>query len=240
MSPHRPAGRRVVVCGAGFGGLWAARTLARARVQADVLLVDRNNYHTFFPLLYQVAAAELAPSDIAYPVCSILRRTGVRFRMGEVTALDLTRRTLTVGTDPIPYDWLVLALGSVPNDFGVPGAAEHAFFLRWMHDAIPIREHVLARFERASVERDPEIRRRLLTFMIIGGGPTGVEFAGALAEIVHGPLVRDYPDISERESRIVLVEATGPGAGRDAGAPGGLHGRPPPPPGRGGADERDR
>ena len=208
MSPHRPAGRRVVVCGAGFGGLWAARTLARARMQADVLLVDRNNYHTFFPLLYQVAAAELAPSDIAYPVRSILRRTGVRFRMGEVTALDLTRRTLTVGADLIPYDWLVLALGSVPNDFGVPGAAEHTFFLRWMHDAIPIREHVLARFERASVERDPEIRRRLLTFMIIGGGPTGVEFAGALAEIVHGPLVRDYPDISERESRIVLVEAT--------------------------------
>jgi len=202
---------RVVICGAGFGGLWAARTLARslAHADADVLLIDRNNYHTFFPLLYQVAAAELSPSDIAYPVRSILRRSRVRFRMGEVTAVDLAGRTLTVDGEAVPYDQLVLALGSVPNDFGVPGAAEHAFFFRWMHDAIPLREHVLARFERANVEKDPDLRRRLLTFVIVGGGPTGVEYAGALAEMVYGPIVRDYPDIAARESRIVLVEATG-------------------------------
>ena len=204
----RSAHPRIVVVGAGFGGLWAARTLARTAPSADVLLIDRNNYHTFFPLLYQVAAAELAPTDIAYPVRSILRRTRTRFRMGEITAVDPERRTVTVGEERIPYDRLVLAPGSVPNDFGVPGAAEHAFFLRWMHDAIPVREHVLASYERASAHPDPEARRRLLTFVIIGGGPTGVEFAGALAEMVRGPMLRDYPDIPADASRIVLVEAT--------------------------------
>jgi NADH dehydrogenase len=197
----------VVVCGAGFGGLWAARTLARSGASADVLLVDRNNYHTFFPLLYQVAAAELTPSDIAYPVRSILRGSGVRFRMGEITSVDVERRVVSVDSVEVPYDKLVLAIGSVPNDFGVPGAADHAFFLRWMHEAIPLRERVLACLERASVERDPEVRRRLLTFLIVGGGPTGVEFAGALAELVRGPVARDFPDISDREPRIVLVEA---------------------------------
>ncbi len=206
---ERSAGtrQRVVVCGAGFGGLWAARAFARAALHLDVLLIDRNNYHTFFPLLYQVAAAELGPSDIAYPVRSILRRTGIRFRMAEVTSLDLVGRTITVDSELLPYDRLVLALGSVPNDFGVPGVAEHAFLLRWMHDAIPLRTHVLSRFEKAAAERDPGLRRRMLTFVIVGGGPTGVEFAGALAELLHGPLVRDYPDIGEHETRIVLLEA---------------------------------
>ena len=199
--------QRVVVCGAGFGGLWAARALARADLEIDVLLIDRNNYHTFFPLLYQVAAAELGPSDIAYPVRSILRSTGIRFRMAEVSSLDLVGRTVTVDSEVLSYDRLVLALGSVPNDFGVPGVVEHAFLLRWMHDAIPLRGHVLARFEEASAERDPGLRRRMLTFVIVGGGPTGVEFAGALAELLHGPLVRDYPDIGEDETRIVLLEA---------------------------------
>ena len=179
---------RVVVVGTGFGGLWATRVLAREAQDADVLLIDRNNYHTFFPLLYQVAAAELAPSDIAYPVRSILRKTpNVRFRMAEVRGVDLAARTVETATERIPYDRLVLALGSEPNDFGVPGAAENAFFLRWMDDAVPLRHHVLACFEAAMDEPDPERRRRLLTFVIVGGGPTGVEFTGALAEFVHGP-----------------------------------------------------
>ena len=197
--------------GAGFGGLWAARTLARAAPDADVLLLDRNNYHTFFPLLYQVAAAELAPSDIAYPVRSILRRSpNVRFRMAEVTGVDLAARTVAIGSERIPYDHLVLALGSESNDFGVPGVAEHAFPLRWMDDAVPIRQHVLACLEAAADETDPERRRRLLTFVIVGGGPTGVEYAGALAELLYGPVKRDYPSLHAAGAagpRIVLVEA---------------------------------
>jgi NADH dehydrogenase len=199
-----------VVVGAGFGGLWAAKALAKqvARDQAEILLVDRRNYHTFFPLLYQVAAAELAPSDIAYPIRSILRKTNVTFRMGEVRHVDLAAQTITVEGETIGYDRLILALGSESNDFGVPGAREHAFFLRWMDDAIPVRQHVLACFEAASAETDPDRRRRLLTFVLVGGGPTGVEFAGALAELFAGPVARDYPDISPSEPRIVLIEAS--------------------------------
>lgn len=208
----RPAARkRVIVVGAGFGGLWAARSLAKHLEpgQADVLLVDRNNYHTFFPLLYQVAAAELAPSDIAYPVRSILRKTpGVRFRMGGLRRVDLGARTVQIDEETISYDRLILAIGSESHDFGVPGAREHAFFLRWMDDAIPLRQRVLACFEAASVERNPERRRRLLTFVIVGGGPTGVEFAGALAELFVGPARRDYQEIAPGEPRIVLLEAT--------------------------------
>ncbi|MSR36215.1 MAG: hypothetical protein EXR95_06155 [Gemmatimonadetes bacterium] len=202
---------RVVIVGAGFGRLWAARSVAKhlGGRDTEVLLVDRNNYHTFFPLLYQVAAAELAPSDIAYPVRSILRKTPrVGFRMGEVRRIDLDARTIEVGEETIGYDRLVLAPGSVAHDCGVPGAREHAFFLRWMDDAIPLRQQVLARFEAASTERDAERRRRLLTFVIVGGGPTGVEFAGALAEFVWGPARRDYVGIGEAEPRIVLLEAT--------------------------------
>lgn len=208
----RAARRRVVIVGAGFGGLWAARSLAGhlGDLDAEILLLDRNNYHTFFPLLYQVAAAELAPSDIAYPVRGILRKTPrVRFRMAEVTRVDLEARAVELaGGERIGYDRLVLAPGSVSHDFGVPGAREHAFFLRWMDDAIPLRQQVLARLEEASAERDPERRRRLLTFVIVGGGPTGVEFAGALAEFLWGPARRDYAGIGEDEPSIVLVEAT--------------------------------
>lgn len=194
------------MAGAGFGGLWAARALAGT--SADVVLVDRNNYHTFFPLLYQVAAAELVPADIAYPVRAIFRdAANVEVRMGEVKGLDLEGRTLETSSGPLPYDVLVLALGSVPHWFGVEGAAEHAFPLRWMDDAIPLRHHVLTCFEAAAGSGDPELRRRLLTFAVVGGGPTGVEFAGALAELIHGPMRRDYPGLATEEVSVVLLEA---------------------------------
>jgi len=197
---------RVVICGAGFGGLWAARRLAGEPV--DVLLLDRHNYHTFFPLLYQVAAAELGPTDIAYPVRSILRgESNVDFRMAEVRGLDLEARTLETDLEEIPYDHLVLALGSVPNDFGVEGVREHGFFMREMEQAMPLRHHILSRFESAIYERDAEQRRRLLTFVIVGGGPTGVEYAGALAELIHGPLLKDYPMIPGDEVDVILLEA---------------------------------
>ncbi len=197
---------RVVIVGAGFGGLWAARALDGEDV--DVLLLDRNNYHTFFPLLYQVAAAELGAEDIAYPVRAIFRHArNVHFRMAEVRGLDLDEGAVVTDLERIPYDHLVLAPGSVPNYFGVEGAAEHAFPLRWMDDAVPLRHHILSRFETAVYERDDGRRRRLLTFAIVGGGPTGVEYAGALAELVYGPLLEDFPSLRREDVHVLLLEA---------------------------------
>jgi NADH:ubiquinone reductase (H+-translocating) len=197
---------RVVIVGAGFGGLWAARGLANRPV--DVTLLDRNNYHTFFPLLYQVAAAELVPTDIAHPVRSIFRSArNVTVRMAEMTGLDLDARVVETSRGPVPYDHLVLALGSEPSFFDVEGAAEHAFPLRWMDDAVPLRHHVLTRFEAAGTA-DPERRDRLLTFVVVGGGPTGVEYAGALSELIFGPLLKDFPDVAAHQVRIELVEAS--------------------------------
>jgi NADH dehydrogenase len=197
---------RVVVVGAGFGGLWAARTLARR--DADVTLIDRNNYHTFFPLLYQVAAAELVPTDIAHPIRSIFRRApNVTVRMADMTGLDLAARIVHTDRGDEPYDALVLALGSEPAFFDVEGAADHAFPLRWMSDAVPLRHHVLTRFEEAQTA-GPHDRSRLLTFTVVGGGPTGVEYAGALSELIHGPLLRDFRWVDPTEVSIELVEAS--------------------------------
>lgn len=197
---------RVVIVGAGFGGLWAAHTLARAPV--DVLLIDRNNYHTFLPLLYQVAAAELEPEEIAYPVRGILRRLpDAEFAMAEVQEVDFDRRVVKANVSTVPYDFLILATGSVSHFFDVPGAAEHAFSLKTLKEGIALRNHILTCFECTVREPDVARRRALLTFVIVGGGPTGVEFAGALAELIHGPLVRDYPGLNFQEVRVVLLEA---------------------------------
>ena len=198
---------RVVVVGAGFGGLWAVRTLAFEPV--EVLLVDRRNHHTFFPLLYQVAAAEIEPEAIAFPIRGLLRRfPNIGFEMAEVRGIDLEARRLETDGPPIPYDFLILSPGSVAHTFGIPGVAEHAFFLKSLDQAIRLRNHILASFERAAREPDPLQRRRMLTFTIIGGGPTGVEFAGALAELIARPLRRDFPTLDFREVRVILVEAT--------------------------------
>lgn len=197
---------RVVIVGAGFGGLWAARALARSPV--EVLLVDRNNYHTFLPLLYQVAAAELEPEAIAYPVRSILRkRPNIHFAMAEVKGIDLAARVVRTTDRVMPYDFLILAMGSTSNFFALPGAAEYAFPLKTLEEGVALRNHVLCCFERAVHEPDAEQRRRLLTFAIVGGGPTGVEFAGALAELLHGPILKDYPMLDFREVQVVLLEA---------------------------------
>lgn len=197
---------RVVIVGAGFGGLWAARGLKNRPVR--VTLVDKNNYHTFFPLLYQVAAAELVPTDIAHPVRSIFRRArNVDVRMTEMTGLDLQGHRVLTDSGTLEYDYLVLALGSEPSFFGVPGAAEHAFPLRWISDAVPLRHHVLTCFEAAGTA-DPKRRGRLLTFVVVGGGPTGVEYAGALSELIFGPLLKDFPHIHRHQVRIELVEAS--------------------------------
>lgn len=197
---------RVVVVGAGFGGLWAARNLARYSL--EILLIDRNNYHTFLPLLYQVAAAELQPEDIAYPVRSILRGiSNAHFILGDVSSLDLVGQVVRTREQSIPYDFLILAIGSTSYYFGVEGAAEYAFSLKTLPEAIALRSHILTRFEKAVSEQDIEGRRRALTFAIVGGGPTGVEFAGAVSELIHGSIRKDYPRLDFREVRVVLLEA---------------------------------
>src|SRR4030042_109412 len=195
---------KVVIIGAGFGGLWAARKFARAPV--DVWVVDRNNYHTFFPLLYQVAAAELEPEDIIYPVRSILHKyPNIQFLLGEVNGIDFAQRKVKIGSQSILYDYLILSVGSKPLFFGVDGAAEHALPLRTLDDAVQLRNHILCRFEAANHETDEALRQQLLTFTIVGGGPTGVEYAGALAELGRVPLRRGYPNLDFNQVHILLL-----------------------------------
>ncbi len=197
----------VVIVGAGFGGLRAARALKRAPV--DVVLVDRHNYHLFQPLLYQVATAGLEPESIARPVRAILRRQPhFEFRMAEMTELDLAgKRVLTTG-GPILYDSLILALGGETNYFGLERIRAHAFDLKDTSGAVAIRNQVLSCFERGVLEPDAERRRALLTFVIVGGGPTGVEMAGALSELIRLVLVKDYPRLNIKDVRVLLLEAT--------------------------------
>ena len=203
MPSNRP---RVVIVGAGFGGLWAARALAHTHFQ--VLLIDRNNYHTFLPLLYQVAAAEIEPEEIIYPVRSILRPlSNVDFLLAEVLGIDFDARRLQTSVTAVPYDYLILAAGSATHFYGVAGAADHAFTLKTLDDGVRLRNHILCNFERAATDPDVERRRRRLTFAIVGGGPTGVEYAGALAELLRGPLKRDFPKLDLHDARVLLVES---------------------------------
>jgi len=199
---------RVVVVGAGFGGLWVARTIAPFSV--DVLLMDQNNYHTFLPLLYQVAAAELEAEEIAHPVRSILRRLpNVQFALAKVEAIDPMAKLVKTENRTISYDYLVLSTGSVPEFFKIPGADKYALPLKTLEDGIAIRSQILACFEKAVHETDHRRREQMLTFTIVGGGPTGVEFAGALVELIRGALVRDFTTLDFQEVHVVLVEALG-------------------------------
>jgi len=197
----------VVIVGAGFGGLRAARALRRAPVQ--VVLLDRNNYHLFQPLLYQVATAGLEPDQIAKPVRAILRgQQNFDFRMVEVSGVDLNGRRLQTSAGPIAYDFLILAHGGETNFFGLDGVRTHGLSLKDVSDAVEIRNHVLTCFEQAMLEPDPERRRARLTFIVVGGGPTGVEMAGALSELIRLVLVKDYPRLNIKDVRILLLEAT--------------------------------
>src|SRR6184192_802884 len=197
----------VVIVGAGFGGLRAARALRKAPV--DVVLLDRHNYHLFQPLLYQVATAGLEPEQIAKPVRAILRgQQNFEFRMVQVTGVELAARQVVTDNGPVSYDYLILAVGGETNYFGMDSILRHGFGLKGVVDAVAIRNHVLRCFERAMLEPDAERRRALLTFVVVGGGPTGVEMAGALSELIRLVLVKDYPRLNIKDVRVLLLEAT--------------------------------
>lgn len=198
--------RRVVVVGAGFGGLAAVDRLARQPL--DVVVVNRTNYHGFWPLLYQVATAGLEPESIAYPVRAIVRHhRHVDFRLATVTGVDFANRRVMTDVEPIAYDALILAAGSTNNYFGHAELATQTFGMKDMDEAEALRNQALLQFETAVVTADPQRRRALMTFVIVGGGPTGVELAGAFAELIAFALRRDYPSLDVTEARVVLVEA---------------------------------
>jgi len=202
-TPSRP---RIVIIGAGFGGLTAAMRLGA--VAADVTVIDRRNYHLFQPLLYQVATAALSPADIAAPIRGILARQGnTRVTLGTVTGIDTAERAALIGQRRIPYDQLVIATGARDAYFGHDEWAEVTLGLKKIDDATAMRRRILVAFERAEDCDDETERRRLLTFVIIGGGPTGLELAGAMAELAKAALARDFRRIDPTTARIVLVEA---------------------------------
>jgi NADH dehydrogenase len=203
MSPKRP---QIVIVGAGFGGLFAAQALVRADV--DVTIVDRHNYHLFQPLLYQVATAGLPPSDIAWPIRSILRRQlNARVLLAEVSGVDRVQRLVHLHERSIPFDYLVLATGSTHSYFGHEEWRDIAPGLKSIDDATLIRRRVLAAFEAAEMEDDPVKRERLLRFVIVGAGPTGVELAGTIAELAHRTLLADFRRIDPGAARVILIEA---------------------------------
>ena len=198
----------VVIVGAGFGGLETAQKLAHAPVQ--ITLIDRHNYHLFQPLLYQIAIAGLVPSQIAYPLRTIFRRQkNLTFQMSEVTSIDFNARYIRTNGSVIAYDYLVLAIGGQTNFFGVTGAEENGFQLKSIESATGTRNHLLRMLEQASREVDVEKRRALLTFVVVGAGPTGVETAGALAELITHVMTKDYPAMDLKDVRVILLEATG-------------------------------
>jgi len=206
---EEPVGARpsVVIVGAGFAGLRLARGLSRAPV--DVTILDRHNYHTFVPLLYQVATAGLEPEEIAQPIRHILRGVpNARFRLNTVIGMDLDRRAVITDAGEVRYDYLVLAAGSATNYFGLGSLAQVTSALRDLDDAERLRDQVLGAFEAASAEEDHSRRRELMTLIVVGGGPTGVELAGALAELRRHVLPHDYPDLDLSCARILLLEAT--------------------------------
>jgi NADH:ubiquinone reductase (H+-translocating) len=197
---------RIVIVGCGFGGLFAARALSRT--PADVLVIDRNNYHLFQPLLYQVASAALGPADIAQPIRTILRaQQNARVMLAQVDAVDLAARRVIAAGIEVSYDYLVLAPGAVDNYFGHEEWRHFAPGMKAVEEATFIRSRLLRSFETAEIEADPAERAAHLTFIIVGGGPTGVELAGAIKELAVDVVPRDYRVIDTRMARVILIEA---------------------------------
>jgi NADH dehydrogenase len=197
---------RIVIIGAGFGGLWATSALARA--PAQVTVIDERNYHLFQPLLYQVATAGLSPADIAAPIRGILsRQRNAHVVLGRVTGIDKARRLVQLRDREVPYDWLIVATGARHAYFGHEEWAAFAPGLKNIDDATRLRRKILLALEHAEQEPDELERQRLMTFVVVGGGATGVETAGAIAELVKVALARDFRTINPAMSRIILVEA---------------------------------
>ncbi len=198
---------RVVIVGAGFGGLWAAKTLANA--PAEVTVIDRENYHLFQPLLYQVATAGLSPADIAAPIRGIIGAyRNISVMLGEIVGDDVAARVVSIkGGRQVPYDYLVLATGARHAYFGHDDWEVLAPGLKRIEDATEIRRRILLAFEHAENETNPDERRRLMNLVIVGGGPTGVELAGAIAELARRALAKDFRNIDPRAARIILIEA---------------------------------
>ncbi|MFA6267495.1 MAG: NAD(P)/FAD-dependent oxidoreductase [Pseudolabrys sp.] len=203
MNPSRP---KIIVVGGGFGGLETVRALRRA--DADITVLDRQNHHCFQPLLYQVATAALSPAEVAWPIRHILRaQKNTTVLMEEAVGVDPARKMLLTNFGEMPYDYLVLATGAMHSYFGHDDWAPFAPGLKRIDDATRIRRQILIAFEKAEIATDPETQRRLLTFVIVGGGATGVEMSGAIAEIARQTLAMDFRRIEPRNARIVLVEA---------------------------------
>ena len=205
VSPVRPH-PRVVIVGGGFGGLQCAKALRGRPV--DVLLVDRRNYHLFTPLLYQVASCLLNPSEITAPLRKVFSGApNVRYREGDVAGVEFAEKKVRLADGvELPYDYLVLATGSVTNYYGNESVRAHALGLKDLGEALQLRNHVLECLERATTATTDAERRRLLTFCIVGGGPTGVEYAGALGELARLVLPREYPELPASALRILLLE----------------------------------
>lgn len=213
---------KVVIVGAGFGGLQTAQSLARKRV--EVLLIDRHNYHTFIPLLYQVATAQLAPEQVAVPIRTLLRKAGnLNFLQAEVKQINFATKEIKIDRNPgsfhnegnprngisgntLTYDYLVLATGSKSDFFDVAGAENYAFQLKTLDQAIQLRNHFLSCFEKASLVSDPRLREKLLTIAIVGGGATGVELAGSLVELIYNSLQKDFPQLNPQEVKLLLIQ----------------------------------
>ncbi len=197
---------RIVILGAGFGGLFASKKLAG--VDADITVVDRHNYHLFQPLLYQVATAGLAPSDIAWPIRSILsRQKNTSVLLDNVVDIDLAKHAVILQNESLIFDYLIVATGSTHSYFGHEDWATIAPGLKSVEDAIHIRRRILTAFEQAEMTENAEEKERFLRFVIVGGGPTGVELAGTIAELAHYTLAADFRRIDPRSARITLVEA---------------------------------
>jgi NADH:quinone reductase (non-electrogenic) len=195
----------VIILGAGFGGIGALKKLRDANVR--ITLIDKNDYHTFQPLLYQVATDELAPGEVGFPIREVLHKhQNTTFHQGVVTSIDPAKREVTMdGRAPLQYDYLVLALGAVVNFFQTPGADQHAFPLYTMNDAIRLKDHILKMFE--AVDKNPAlIDDGALNFCVVGGGPTGVEVSGALAELLHTEIRQDYPNLPIDSAQVFLYE----------------------------------
>lgn len=198
----------IVIIGAGFGGMHAAKMLAGKPVR--VTLIDKRNYHLFQPLLYQVATAGISPHEIAYPVRAIFQKQkNFTFLMSRVTRVDFASQTVFTEQNTLEYDYLIIAAGASVNFFGNESLEKNALSLKDVSDAVLMRNHVLRTFELAALEQDPQQRQALLTFVVVGGGPTGVETAGALSELIRLVLRRDYPRLDLSHVRVLLLEAAG-------------------------------